>query len=520
MALLKSYTCTKCGGVLNFDEDQEIFECPFCGQEFNFTDFHRDELLSQAAKCLKELRYVTAKEKYDVLLSKNPRDFEALRGMVLAEGRLSSLEALDSPDNIRDCDLEAAVKAADDAGKTVDGSSEIQYFERLTRLLELGKAFRDKTADALDRSEEAREKYRAVAEGERKSREKLNDSGNSIGLGMAMGLSGVLVFFYLAYELEKPWLLLAGLLAYGVIALIVLAGFLIHRHKVRSALYHVPKHSEYLTSGHIIQDFLSEEAVEIKKSYIAELELLKKADPVAKGYKPPKAGKKSFANDPFIDIPKTVTCDKCGGRLYLDKEKGLFECKYCGVAYGMSLFFDNTLQKAKEAVKRGDFVEADQRFSHLLMVDQKDFDALRGRILCAGKWKQFYDIQLSDKMLPTAAGNLKDRSSEAVDHAADEDRKFFLTMCDLADVLEKNARNEQMLKRCQNELRALEKNTDINFAGNGSSKGFIDRKTEINLQIQELSTTKFKLNDRFEVLKRTLFSEMDKHNARVSASEA
>lgn len=41
-------------------------------------------------------------------------------------------------------------------------------------------------------------------------------------------------------------------------------------------------------------------------------------------------------------------------------------------------------------------------------------------------------------MLPTVAENLKDRSSEAIDHAADEDRKFFLTMCGLADVLEKN----------------------------------------------------------------------------------
>lgn len=30
MARLKSYTCSKCAGVLVFDGDQEYFDCPFC----------------------------------------------------------------------------------------------------------------------------------------------------------------------------------------------------------------------------------------------------------------------------------------------------------------------------------------------------------------------------------------------------------------------------------------------------------------------------------------------------------
>ena len=124
MALLRSYTCKDCGGVLNFEGDQEIFACPFCGQEFNFTDFHRDELLNQAAKSLKELRYETANEKYDTLLANNPQDLEALRGMVLVQGMISSIDQLDLPENIRGCDFAAAIKASDEAGKTVEGSSE------------------------------------------------------------------------------------------------------------------------------------------------------------------------------------------------------------------------------------------------------------------------------------------------------------------------------------------------------------------------------------------------------------
>ena len=69
----------------------------------------------------------------------------------------------------------------------------------------------------------------------------------------------------------------------------------------------------------------------------------------------------------------------------LDKEKNLYECRSCGVAYGASLFFGNPFEKAKKAIEENDFAEADQRFSHMLMTDPKSFDALLGRILCAGR---------------------------------------------------------------------------------------------------------------------------------------
>lgn len=520
MALLRSYTCKDCGGVLNFEGDQEVFDCPFCGQEFNFTDFHRDELLNQAAKSLKELRYETANEKYDTLLANNPQDLEALRGMVLVQGRISSIDQLDLPENIRDCDFAAAIKASDEAGKCVDGSSERGYFERLTKLLELGEEFRDKTADALDKSEKAREKYSAAVEGEKKSKEALDIKGKDIGVGLTVGFGVLFQVILFAIGFNITWLVPASLFAFGVIALIVLAVFLIHRHKVRYTVYNVPKPSEHVTAGHIIQDSLSEEAVELKRRYMEELALLKKEDPASNGYMPPKAKKKTSANNPFIDIVKTVNCAKCGGQLYLDKDKGMFECKFCGVAYGTSLFFNNTLKKAKEAVNRGDFVEADQRFSHMLMVDPKDFDALLGRIFCAGKWKMIYDMQLSDKMLPTVCKNLKERCSEGVEHAADEDREFFLIMRDIADVLEEHLHNEQALKKCQNELRTLEENADIRFSGSVISEEQKIRKSEINLQIQDCSTVKFKLLDRFETLKESLLNEKDNHAARVSASEA
>ena len=98
MAKLKSYTCSKCAGVLMFDSDQDFFECPFCGTAFNVVDFHADELLKQADECLAQSDFNTAKDKYGKILDNEPDNCRALLGMVLCEARVSSIEGLKDPD--------------------------------------------------------------------------------------------------------------------------------------------------------------------------------------------------------------------------------------------------------------------------------------------------------------------------------------------------------------------------------------------------------------------------------------
>ena len=520
MALLKSYTCRSCGGILNFDEDQEIFACPFCGEEFNYTDFHREEILGQAARCLKDLRFDAAKDKYETLLSINPQDFEALRGIVLVQGRIDSLTDLKSPEDLRNSNLYAAFKASEDAKQALKGTSESLYFKRLTELIELGIEYRKRTTEALDKSENAREKYRDAAERERKSKESLISTAQSIGLGtvIAVGMLFGLVYALLEDGEDIKWMFPGVFIVYGVAALIVLIIFLIRCYRVRHVIYKVPKRSDHLTSGHIIQDSLSLEATEIKNRYSEAFELLEKEDPASHGYAPPTVQKKTPSVNPFVDVTKTVLCSKCGGQLKLDKEKGLFECRYCGVAYGASLFFNDPLKKANEAVTKGDYVEADQRFSHILMVMPNDFDALLGRVLCAGKWKNIDDISLPENMLPTVSKNLKDRISEAVDHAGSIDRLFFATFSDLADVLIEYARNEQDLKSCENELRAAERKTEIHMDVNEASGDLKAKTSEINFYIQKCSYKKGELYLKFVSLMDSLRKEMQRHNERVSAT--
>ena len=92
MTKLYSFTCAKCGGVLNVDSDQEILDCPFCGAQIDRIEFHRRDILSQAELCLKRMEYNSAYERYKSLHDKDPRDFEALRGRVLCVAKWSSPE--------------------------------------------------------------------------------------------------------------------------------------------------------------------------------------------------------------------------------------------------------------------------------------------------------------------------------------------------------------------------------------------------------------------------------------------
>ena len=62
MAKLNSYSCSKCGGILNFDEGMELFACPFCGNEFGVVDLHRGEIIAQALLGQRKIQISSGKE--------------------------------------------------------------------------------------------------------------------------------------------------------------------------------------------------------------------------------------------------------------------------------------------------------------------------------------------------------------------------------------------------------------------------------------------------------------------------
>ena len=459
MAVLKSYTCSKCAGVLNFDEDQEVFGCPFCGSEFSFVDFHRGDLLKQARASLADGNYKTASEKYMAVISNNPRDFEALQGLVLACGKIPSIDLLEQIDDLDKADCKGGEKAALDAKEKLN--EEAEYFTLLADVFSAADSYFRNKERYDERAERIRKGYRDMG---------LVSTGVNETVSRALGILGLLTsvlwFVFLIASLEKGnlWPLVIG---FGCLGVLLIAIFVIAKIVTVITL---KRKAEQLSSSQETDLALSAEMNNYKSAYYVAYRDFKKLSPNADAYtvfsaKTGEAGK----IDPFIDIGKTINCAKCGGQLKLDKEKRLYECRYCGIAYGASLFFNDPLKKAGKALRDNDFSEADRRFSHVLMVESSDPKALLGRILCAGFWKNIHSIELVDEgVSDVAENNLKERTSEAVLHSDEEYKSFFEDIRKLTELYCEHENLAQEIRKCDEKLEYYSRNWTLITAKPGA----------------------------------------------------
>ena len=485
MAKLRSYSCAKCAGVLNFDEEQELFDCPFCGNKFNLIELHRDDLIGQAESALRRLRFDTAKQKYEAMLVKNPRDFEALLGLVLADGNIVSTEVFKDINKLKDCQLGFAKVALRKAKAASEENT--AYFDKLTELIDLAKEYKQLCKENSESTENARKSFQKIADNDYKvdlAREESKET--LLELTRQWFAPGAFIIaLFLCYRLSEmdsfDWVLPMFL----IIAFIIASIFAIHyfyfeRKKTRYANMVGSK----INRSHDEAESLSDEAKKIRREYFEKYKELKDLDPTVDGYTPPAASKVDAGTDPFVDVTKTVNCAKCGGQLYLDKEKKLYECKFCGVAYGTSLFFNDPFSKAKKALEAVDYTEADQRFSHMLMVDPHNPDAL----------------------LPFMEEHLKDRADEAVQHSGEDKKAFFENLKATVTCYINWAHSEQEIKSAKNAIKYAKENAALNFSDKEDNE-FNAKLAGLKKRADDCAAQRKKLRAEFDELKRSLVKE-------------
>ena len=138
-----------------------------------------------------------------------------------------------------------------------------------------------------------------------------------------------------------------------------------------------------------------------------------------------------------------IICAKCAGQLFLDRKRNLCECRSCGVAYGVSLFVGKPNRKAKDALIKREFNEADKRYSYMLMLEPHDFEALRGRVLCSIKCIRVINyIGLSNYLIE----KLRACAEYALEKALDQDKPYFEKYIELADSYSRVLAVENKLK--------------------------------------------------------------------------
>ena len=139
---MKKHSCPSCGGQLRVDTGRQMYECPFCGLTYDYEYFREDDVLERASRAIEAGEFRSAKEAYEFMLQKDPHNFEALRGLILA-----SAEAKDM-DELRKAERHSKIKSEKIEGCITRANTDClpehkEYFEKMQALFETGKEYRE-----------------------------------------------------------------------------------------------------------------------------------------------------------------------------------------------------------------------------------------------------------------------------------------------------------------------------------------------------------------------------------------
>ena len=447
---LKSYTCGKCGGVLNVEKSQRILDCPFCQNSFRSASFHRDEILKQAAANLRRKEFSSAGDKYREILEYEPENYDGLLGNLLSIGKVPSVAQLSDIRNASKYDVAGMLDFL--KSEEIDGSSvSAPYFEKLTSLLKKAQRYKALTAQLERIRKENQLQYENIT-GEKNKRDSAEEdvttffelianivlillgAGPIAGIGALIAL-GAIVLMVIIMATDPLIGTLAFLIMFGFI---LVMGQLAAKHSADEHQKKMDVLREKTTANHSEFIKIDEEMNALSASYAEEYPELRKLRPQGASSATFSQERLKRENPEVFSLEeKKVFCAKCGAPLVLDRGRSLYACKFCGVASGASLFIGDVFDKAQKALSEKEFEEAEICFAHSLMMKQDDFDSLFGRILAEGRWTSLQDFMLAQgtHIPPFRVRNLLARIEEAETHAKEEDRKVFTNMKELVNIV-------------------------------------------------------------------------------------
>ena len=148
MTLVKSNLCPTCGGLLDIDLDKQMYVCSYCGVSFDYEYFREDNVKEVASKAVKRSEYGSAKDAYDFMLSKDPHDFEALRGLFICKNKWQSMSIMKRDTEVHVSADEPTLQNAIENSRPEDRP----YFEKVRDALSELANFRNLTSEAKDLS--------------------------------------------------------------------------------------------------------------------------------------------------------------------------------------------------------------------------------------------------------------------------------------------------------------------------------------------------------------------------------
>lgn len=147
MAELLKHLCSSCGGPLIIDVDAQLYKCPYCGVTYDYEYFREEDVLSKGMSALRRGEFKSATEAFDFILAKDPHDYLALRGSLLAKARVTGVKELNKADV-----LLAIPYGKVNAGEEIEAAAEEdkEYFAKLKNIFDLGAEYAQTDSDEKD----------------------------------------------------------------------------------------------------------------------------------------------------------------------------------------------------------------------------------------------------------------------------------------------------------------------------------------------------------------------------------
>ena len=149
MEIVKGHICPTCGGVLDVDIERQMYVCSYCGVSFDYEYFREEEMMEHAYKMLGSSQYVAAGDEFEFLLTKDPHDFQAIKGAVMAAACIPEIRSLSDEKTVITVDPKAGRKACTEVGGDLDTEGKA-YFVKFEKLLELILSYQEDDASVKD----------------------------------------------------------------------------------------------------------------------------------------------------------------------------------------------------------------------------------------------------------------------------------------------------------------------------------------------------------------------------------
>ena len=151
MGEIRSHKCPSCGGNLSINIEKQMYYCPFCGSTYDYEYFREEQMHELGETYLSRGEFSAAIDAYKYLLQKDPHNFLALRGTVLASARMNSMNDILKTDFRGFTYNSKLAESAVESSSAEDKNYFVEFARILREMYELSKLHKEYEALAVEK---------------------------------------------------------------------------------------------------------------------------------------------------------------------------------------------------------------------------------------------------------------------------------------------------------------------------------------------------------------------------------